>query len=91
MGFFKNIVMGIALLSAQAFSCAGGWGETYVKDEYYNFLDPSFVDIDPKNPLYDLSEGYEAHSDRWYHFKNDVEPAHNIEAWSGYFGSKMTK
>jgi hypothetical protein len=91
MGFLKNIVMGIALLSVQAFSCAGGWGETYVKDEYYNFLDPSFVDIDPKNPLYDLSEGYGAHSDRWDHFRNDVEPAHNIEAWSGYFGSKMTK
>jgi hypothetical protein len=91
MGFFKNIVIGIALLSVQAFSCAGGWWEIYVKDEYYDFLDPTLVNIDTQNPLYKLSSAYGAHGDRWNHFKYDIEPTYNIETWSQYFGARMTK
>ena len=83
-----KLIIKISLLLTLSYSkivaCAGGWQEMYVKDEYYNFLQASMINVDEKNPLYQLSGSYSAHDERFRYFAQRKKEA-NIKAWKKYF------
>ena len=80
------IKMSIVLILSysKVIACAGGWKEMYVKDEHYNFLQASMIEVDANNPLYQLSGSYSAHNERFNYFAQRKKEA-NIKAWKHYF------
>ncbi|MBU1666946.1 hypothetical protein KKC13_00890 [bacterium] len=84
MRWIIKISILLTLSYSKIIACSGEWEEMYVKDEYYNFLQASMIDVDEKNPLYQLSGSYYAHDERFDYFTQRKKEA-NIEAWKNYF------
>ncbi len=88
----KWIVKAIIILTlsySKIIACAGGWAELYVKDEYYNFLNATMVNLHEDNPLYQLSNNYSAHNQRFDYFDN-IQKESNIQAWKAYFHNTLS-
>jgi len=88
MKFLKTVSLYTILASSYAFGCAGGNEEMYVKDEYYNFLNPSMVGLSEDNPFYYVANYY-PHNDRWEYYDKQKEKL-NLEAWQKYFDHKLS-
>lgn len=81
-------ILFISIFTIKIFACAGTWSEMYIKDEYYNFIDPDMVNLPRDNPLYKLSGSYAAHDARFEYFSKLKKEA-NIKAWKSYFNDTL--
>lgn len=78
------------LFPSTVFSCPTSPQELYIKNEYYNFIDPNMVNISRQNPLYKLSNSKMVHTVRSEFFKQRKKDA-NIQAWMHYFKGELSK
>jgi hypothetical protein len=93
MKLLKPIIFTMLLPLTKLLACGGGgWYPTYIKNETYNFLDPSLINLNEDNPLYNL-----ALSSRVYGYIDRVEyftkKSHklNITEWQNYLGDDLKK
>ena len=90
---YRSIIKVIVLLSliptTTLLPCTSELKETYVKDEYYNFLNASMIGLDEENPLYKLSNTYASHQKRVEYF-NNIKKNENIKAWKSYFQNEFS-
>jgi len=86
-----NILLIITLSLTKLTACAdGGWFSAFVKENNYDFLDASLINLDEENPLYKLSaSGVYSYDERVRYFK---EKAHklNVQEWQRYFDNYST-
>ena len=90
MQWIVKLTVILTLSYSNLVACAGGWKEMYIKDEYYNFLQASMIEMDEANPLYKLSSSYSAHDGRFEYFTKQKKEA-NIQAWHDYFKNNFSK
>ena len=82
----------IALLSFTKLTACGGGGyfNSFVKDNSYDFLDPSLINLEEENPLYNLaSSGAYGYGERVAYFKKKSHEL-NLKEWQKYFKNRLT-
>ena len=82
----------IALLSFTKLIACGGGGyfNAFVKDNNYDFLDASLINMEEKNPLYKLAE-YRIYSyNKRVEYFNVKSHEYNVNEWQNYFENKLT-
>jgi len=81
----------ISLLSlSRLIACGGGEFNTFKKDNYYNFLESSLINLKQDNPLYNLSTETGGYYDRVEHFTK-IRKKLNIEEWQKYLKNSLSK
>jgi len=85
-------ILFITLLSfTKLTACGGGiYLNAFVKDNNYDFLDASLINMNEKNPLYHLAgSGAYGYDERVAYFKKKSHKL-NVEEWQNYFGNRLT-
>lgn len=62
----------------------------YLKDNYYNFIDRSMINLHCDNPLYTLGNAQSVHQERFAFFNQRKKRA-NIKEWVKYFKGELTE
>lgn len=84
IGFFFSVV--------NLFACAGGDYWNYVKDESYDFFDPTIIGIEKNSPLLYLSTDFihpTSYNNRIFYY-DETKKNLNIKEWKRYFHNKAT-
>lgn len=89
MRFFLVSILLINIFATKLSACAGTVQEMYLKNQYYNFIDPDMVNLPRDNPLYKLAGTAAAHDARFKYFEKKKKQA-NIKAWQGYFHNTLS-
>jgi hypothetical protein len=87
-----KLLFGLLLLTlslSKTLACAASYSEMYIKDEYYNFIDPTMVNLNRDNPLYKLANSKLVHQERFDYFAKRKKAA-NIQAWINYFQGELS-
>jgi len=86
-----NILLIGALSLTKLTACAdGGWFSAFVKENNYDFLDASLINLDEENPLYKLSaSGVYSYDERVRYFKKKAHKL-NVQEWQRYFDNRLT-
>jgi hypothetical protein len=79
-------------LTANLFACAGGDYWNYVKDESYDFFDPTIIGVEKNSPLLYLSTDFihpTSYTDRTFYY-DETKKKLNIKEWMIYFHNKAS-
>jgi hypothetical protein len=90
MKLLFGLLLLLTLSTSKILACTASYQQMYIKDEYYNFIDPSMVSLNPNNPLYTLANSELAHQERFDYFSKKRQEA-NIKAWGTYFQGELSE
>jgi len=95
MKLIAKFIIGAFVLSGELFGCASSYGETFVVDEYYNFINPKMVNMQSEDSIYNLPSssakgGVVAYNERVNKY-NEISKIENIKEWSKYFANRLSK